>query len=110
VTSDLLDELKPKVAVCASNRGNQYGHPAPEIRSMLSSKEIEVATTVRGDVVVWSDNGTSTVYWDDHMSDGADVHKDGVFEPKKFAKLTKQADNLRDLANPAPFRKGLARI
>lgn len=110
VTSDLLDELKPKVAVCASNRGNQYGHPAPEIRSMLSSKKIEVVTTVRGDVVVWSDNGTSTVYWDDHSSDGADVHKDGVFEPKKFAKLTNQADNLRDLANPSPFRKGLARI
>lgn len=108
VTSDLLDQIKPKLAVCASNRGNQYGHPAPTIRNLLGSKGVEVATTVRGDVVVWSTNGTSTVEWDDKMSDNAEVHKDGIFEPKKFDKLSKHGDNLRASANPAPYRKGLA--
>ena len=110
MTSDLLDEIKPKLAVCAANNSNQYGHPAPRIRSLLSSKEIKVATTVRGDVVVWSDNGTSSVCWHDTKAGTTELHKDGIFEPKKFHKLNQHADNLRVGAHPAPHRTGLRRL
>ncbi len=43
LTGDLLDELKPKLAVCAANNSNQYGHPAPMIRALLNSRGIHVA-------------------------------------------------------------------
>ncbi len=87
ITSDLLDELKPKLAVCGVNFDNQYGHVADEIRALLARKGIKLATTTRGDVVVHSTNGTSKVEWIDAMGDNTKIHDAGNFEPKKFVML-----------------------
>lgn len=104
LTSDLLDELKPKLAICGANHGNQHGHPAPEVRALLARKGIEVATTVRGDVIVWSDNGTSSVRWVDTMANTTDVHKSEQFEPKKFAMLSQHPDAIRARIKGVPYR------
>lgn len=107
MTSDLLDEIKPKLAVCAANNSNQYSHPAPTIRTLLTNKGIQIATTVRGDILVCSDNGTSSVQWYDTMAGTTALHKHDVFEPKKFPRLSQHSDNIRARANPAPYRTGL---
>lgn len=104
LTSDLLDELKPKLAICGSNQGNQHGHPAPEIRALLTRKSIPIATTVRGDVIVWSTNGTSSVHWIDTMADTTEIQKREHFEPKKFTMLSLHPDSIRARINGAPYR------
>jgi len=104
MTSDFLDEISPKLAVCAANNSNQHGHPAPTIRSLLDRKSIDVATTVRGDVIVWSDNGTSHVTWIDTMTGTTAVHKAEAFIPKKYDKLSQHSDNIRAKRLGAPYR------
>lgn len=52
LTGAFLDKVKPKIAVCSSNHGNQYDHPRPNIRALFSSRNIPLMTTKRGDVVV----------------------------------------------------------
>jgi competence protein ComEC len=103
ITSDLLDELKPKLAVCGVNFDNQYGHVADEIRALLARKGIKLATTVRGDVVVHSTNGTSKVGWIDAMGDNTNIHDAGDFEPKKFDML-QHPDAMRARIQGAPYR------
>lgn len=103
LTSDLLDELKPKLAVCGVNFDNQYDHVADEIRALLSRKRVPLATTARGDVIVTSDKGTSTVQWLDAMGDTTSVHKGDDFEPKKFSMLT-HPDAMRARIQGAPYR------
>lgn len=103
LTSDLLDELKPKLAVCGVDSDNQYSHVADEIRALLSRKKIDLATTKRGDVIVSSDKGTSTVQWIDAMGDTTNVHKGGDFEPKKFQMLS-HPDAMRAQLRGAPYR------
>ncbi|GEC95612.1 hypothetical protein ZRA01_16850 [Zoogloea ramigera] len=103
LTSDLLDEIKPKLAVCGVNFDNQYGHVAAEIRALLSRKNIPLATTTRGDVIVTSDNGTSAVQYVDSMGDTTEVHKGGDFEPKKFD-ILKHPDAARARLQGAPYR------
>ena len=104
MTSDFLDEIAPKLAVCAASNSNQHGHPAPTIRALLDRKGVEVATTVRGDVLVWSENGTSKVSWVDTMASTTAVHKGGIFAPKKYDKLSQHADNIRARRVGAPYR------
>ncbi|MRW92530.1 hypothetical protein GJ699_21250 [Duganella sp. FT80W] len=99
LTSDLLDVLSPKLAVCSADHSNQYGHPARPVRDLLRQKEVEVATTIRGDVLVWSENGTSTVNWVDAMAGNNEIHKHDEFAPKKFKKLNKSSDNIRAALN-----------
>lgn len=103
ITSDLLDELKPKLAVCGVNFDNQYRHVAEEIRTLLSRKGIDLATTARGDVIVSSAKGTSTVQWIDAMGDTTNVHKGGDFAPKKFRMLS-HPDAVRARLRGAPYR------
>ncbi|BCX15064.1 MAG: metallo beta-lactamase superfamily lipoprotein [Patescibacteria group bacterium] len=55
LTQDLLELLKPKVAVISVGK-NSYGHPNPEILNMLSSFGVSVFRTDQmGDVEVISD-------------------------------------------------------
>jgi competence protein ComEC len=105
LTSDLLDEIRPRLAVCGVDHSNQYGHPAPTLRQLLGRKEIPFATTIRGDVLVCSENGTSHVRWIDTMGATTEVHKHGVFEPKKFDRLKHNADSIRARRIGAPYRR-----
>lgn len=52
ITGDLLDQIKPKIAICSSNHGNQYGHPKENIRSLLSNRSIPLLTTKEGDIII----------------------------------------------------------
>jgi competence protein ComEC len=105
LTSDLLDEIRPRLAVCGVDHDNQYGHPAPTLRQLLGRKEIPFATTIRGDVLVCSENGTSHVQWVDTMGATTQVHKHGFFEPKKFDRLKHNADSIRARQVGAPYRR-----
>ena len=51
-TSDFLRAINPRVAICASDYGNKYGHPDPEILNRLRSCGISYFSTKTGDVVV----------------------------------------------------------
>lgn len=95
LTGNLLDEIRPRLAVCGVDHDNQYGHPAPTLRQLLSRKEIPFATIISGDVLVSSENGTTHVRWGDTMGATTQVHKHGHFEPKKFDKLKHNADSVR---------------
>lgn len=50
-TSEFLRTIKPKVAICASDYGNQYGHPDPVILSRLAACGIPYFSTKTGDVI-----------------------------------------------------------
>jgi len=104
LTSDFLDEIKPKLAICGVNHGNHYGHPADEVRALLARKNIPVATTIRGDVIVWSDNGTSTIHWADTKADTTAIQKQDQFEPKKYPALNQHADSIRARHAGARYR------
>lgn len=53
-TLEFLQTLSPKVAICASDYGNQYGHPAPAIVSRLSNAHIDYYSTKTGDIIAQS--------------------------------------------------------
>lgn len=53
-TQQFLHTLSPKVAICASDYGNQYGHPAPAIVSRLSNAHIDYYSTKTGDIIAQS--------------------------------------------------------
>lgn len=57
ITGEILDVIKPRVAICSSNTGNMYDHPRQAIRNLLSEREIPLLTTKRGDVVVLHNDG-----------------------------------------------------
>lgn len=50
-TKEFLEAIKPKVAICASDYGNQYGHPSPKIVKLLSDCKIDYYSTKTGDVI-----------------------------------------------------------
>lgn len=54
-TRNFLKNLKPSIAVCSANHGNQFEHPKPEIQQLLKGLKIPYKTTKRGDVVIVSE-------------------------------------------------------
>ena len=50
-TTEFLKALKPKVAICAADYGNKYGHPDKVITSRLSSLGIDYYSTKTGDII-----------------------------------------------------------
>lgn len=57
VTPDFLKAIKPRIAICTSNWGNQYGHPKPEVQQMLRDAGVPLFTTKAGDVVILQREG-----------------------------------------------------
>ena len=49
-----LRSVKPQLAVCSSNYDNQFKHPNPKIRQLLSNEKIKLFTTKTGDVLIES--------------------------------------------------------
>jgi competence protein ComEC len=83
ITGELLDVIRPKVAICSSNMGNMYDHPRQAIRNLLNERGIPLLTTKRGDVVVWHDNGlqSNAVSFN---GDNAAVESGFSFTPKRY--------------------------
>ena len=50
-TDKFIKAIKPKVAISASDWGNQYEHPRQEVRNILSSNNVKLYTTKAGDVI-----------------------------------------------------------
>lgn len=70
-TADFLDAVKPKVAFCLCDYGNQYEHPSKNVIQLLSNKKIGYYSTKQGDVIIESIGDHKTQYrvWD-YISDG----------------------------------------
>lgn len=100
MTEKFLDELRPSIAVCTSNSGNQHEHPDESVVKLLSNKKIPLMTTRRGDVVIESINGHINKFEAiDFLSNGKDIQKSCVFTARKFDLLSKNADTIRDRLN-----------
>lgn len=50
-TTDFLKSLNPKVAICASDYGNKYGHPDAVITARLRNAGIDYYSTKMGDII-----------------------------------------------------------
>lgn len=50
-TPDFLKALNPKVAICAADYGNKYGHPDNVITQRLNNAGIDYYTTKTGDII-----------------------------------------------------------
>ncbi len=58
-TKEFLKAIQPKVAICASDYGNQYGHPSSNIVKILNSCGIDYYSTKTGDVIVQTNDNSS---------------------------------------------------
>lgn len=54
-TKEFLEAIKPRVAICCSNYGNDYGHPLPTIEKRLKDAKIPLYHTKMGDIIVQTD-------------------------------------------------------
>ncbi|MCG2622241.1 ComEC/Rec2 family competence protein [Arthrobacter sp. I2-34] len=56
--SRLIQALRPKAAVISAGRGNDYGHPAPEILAALEREQVPVfRTDLLGTILLSADGG-----------------------------------------------------
>ena len=53
-SKEFFETIKPTVAVCGSNYGNEHDHPKPVVRERLKSLDIPLYTTKTGDVIIQS--------------------------------------------------------
>ncbi len=51
-TRELIDAVKPKVAICSSNYDGQFEHPAQHVRDILYYSGTKLFTTKTGDVII----------------------------------------------------------
>jgi competence protein ComEC len=84
ITSAFLDKVKPKIAICSSNYGNQYEHPKQSIRDLLYEKGIPLYTTKTGDVHVIHKKGETITNVFNMMSDNTNVSSKNSFTPKIY--------------------------
>jgi competence protein ComEC len=97
MTKKFLDELRPSLAVCTSNTGNQHEHPDPSIRKMLGDLGIPLMTTKRGDVLIESTGSHMSRYQaSDLLSDGETSQEERVFTARKFKVMSMNGDTIRD--------------
>lgn len=85
VTGDFLDKVKPKIAVCSSNHGNQYDHPKPNIRALFSARNIPLMTTKRGDVIVIHEKDKTEARALNLVSNNEEKESDIHFTPKRHS-------------------------
>jgi competence protein ComEC len=85
LTGEFLDKIKPKIAVCSSNFGNEYDHPRPGVVQLLRSRNIEIMSTKRGDAIISFDDNSNTCVAHDLMSDNSEIHKEYTFKSKRYS-------------------------
>lgn len=79
----LLDNLKPKFAICNVDRSNRYDHPDAVIRQRLISRGIPYLTTKDGDVLVKTID-THTYKVMQHRKEGWVEHESNPFNAKTY--------------------------
>jgi competence protein ComEC len=97
-TRKLLQELRPSVAICTSNWGNQHDHPRQSIRDLLTAEQIPLYTTKCGDVVITSTGAHTMDYtvWD-FKEGGQSLRDVDSYRSRKAEMLRMNADSLRNL-------------
>ena len=53
-TDEFIKAIKPRVAICTSDFGNEYEHPKQSVRDMLTNNNIPLYTTKTGDIIIES--------------------------------------------------------
>jgi len=51
-TNEFIRAIKPKIAVCSSDYGNEYDHPRQNVRNILYQEDVTLYTTKTGDIVI----------------------------------------------------------
>jgi competence protein ComEC len=109
-TKNFLRHVRPSLAVCSSDYGNQYDHPRQEISDLLFEENIRLMTTKTGDIIVKSVG--------EHVGDckainlragSTEVGSEFEFAAKKKMLLTYNADTLRQIYSPTPAYRRIPR-
>lgn len=99
-----IQHLEPKLAICTSDHGNQYGHPTQGIKSLLNSCRVELLTTKTGDVVVKSIGDHTGNYQAINLISGStQVSSTYNFVSKKKHLLSLNDDSLRNTYKSVPY-------
>lgn len=53
-TDEFIKAIKPSIAICTSDFGNEYEHPKQSVRDMLTNNNIPLYTTKTGDIIIES--------------------------------------------------------
>lgn len=53
-TDEFIKAIKPTIAICTSDFGNEYEHPKQSVRDMLTDNNIPLYTTKTGDIIIKS--------------------------------------------------------
>jgi competence protein ComEC len=85
LTGEFLDKVKPKLAVCSSNNGNQYDHPKTNIRALFSTRNIPLMTTKRGDIIVIHEKDNTHSRAINLISNNEDKEPEVRFKPKSHS-------------------------
>jgi competence protein ComEC len=100
-TKRLLDELKPRVAICSSDYDNRFDHPREEIRALLHEQKIRLFTTKTGDVIIESIGSHAADYQVTNLiADSTRVSSAVPYRARKFEHLSMNSDAIRNLLRP----------
>ncbi|WP_148201739.1 ComEC/Rec2 family competence protein [Gluconobacter oxydans] len=106
-TNKLINHIKPSVAICSSNRGNQYDHPPQSIRNILQNNSVPLCTTKDGDVIIESVGDHTGKYLVTNYQTGSTQIKNSfTANAKKKKILSYNRDTLRNIQKGTPsYRK-----
>lgn len=100
-TKRLLEELKPRVAVCSSDYDNRFDHPRDEIRTLLHEQAIRLFTTKTGDVIIESIGSHAADYQVTNLISDSTRESSAVrYRARKFEHLSMNADAIRNVVRP----------
>lgn len=85
-SGELLDAVKPLLAVCSSNYDNKFDHPSDSIRSLLAAKGVPLLTTKRGDIIIVQEVGDDRAYAFNLISNNEKSEAPITFTPKRVRK------------------------
>jgi competence protein ComEC len=107
-TRKFVNYIDPLLGICASNHGNQYEHPAPEVRALFDNDR-PLYTTKRGDVVIRSmEPHTKRFEVIDLEAGSTKEASRRVFVARKSRLLSANTDAIRNTYRPG--FKGIRRV
>lgn len=80
-TKELIDAIRPKIAICSSNYDNQFEHPSQPIRDLLYYSGVTLFTTKTGDVIIECKEDNNVRAYN-MISDNTQISSVKNFEPK----------------------------
>jgi competence protein ComEC len=104
-TKRFLSRVDPELAICSSDYDNQYDHPCQSIRDLLYEHGVRLFTTKTGDVVVTSTGRHDGRFRVINLKTGStEISSSYDYRSKKSVLLSHNADTIRQLYSPTPFR------